>query len=102
MKKYTLFSEFLDKEIYGNDLADAIMHAGPLSSPFKWKDNKHIPGDIINVKKVLCHEKVDNSSRGDDAFERIIVEIDNKIRISIDGRPAAEGILSKDLDAPSS
>ena len=88
MKKYTCFNEFCGHEMYGVDLADALMHVGKLPRPGKPGNsgghNGLIPQPPVVVATVLGYEDVSNSRRGDRDFVRAIIEDADGIRHSVD------------------
>lgn len=75
MNKYRLFDEFCNKEIYGKDLADAILHAGKLSRPGKTQDNVYYPGETVEIAKVIGYEDTKNATRGNKKYLRVVVEL---------------------------
>jgi len=87
MKKYQLFSEFCDAEIYGNDFTDALLNAN-LHKAGRWdkKNQVLIPGPEIHIVAIIGSEDTANSTRGNDKFERAIAELSDGKRISIDGK----------------
>ena len=87
MKKYQLFSEFNDKEIYGDSLSDAILHARLRRCDTWDRDNQCvIRGESIIIAAVVGTEDTTSSTRGDYKFERVVVELRGGERISIDAR----------------
>lgn len=84
MKKYELFREWERKEIYGENLSDAIMHAGSLSRPGRYEDKKFFPGEKMKVERVLGLEDTSTGTRGNKVFMRAVVEFDDGTRESID------------------
>jgi len=94
MKKYTLFSEFNFKKIYGEDLSDAVLHCGTLNLQSRFDGKAIVNGKQLIIKKVLCYENVEGIKRGYDRFERVVVELDDGKRIAIDACPAPPGTLS--------
>lgn len=87
MRKYQLFNEHNGKEIYGADLADAILNSR-IRKADHWDAavKKNIRGPEIMVAAIIGVEDTGRSSRGSDEFERVIVETETGERISIDGK----------------
>jgi len=91
MKKYKLFDEFCGKELYGEDLADAILHAGALPR----QKRVVVPGTLeevppLVISSILGYEDTSQSTRGAHKFERVVVETNEGTRIGIDAYQAGE------------
>jgi len=88
MKKYQLFREWNDREIYGDDFKDALKRAGTLrrQNGYDCANEQPILGEEIYISEVVGREDVSNSKRGDYSFERLIVDTATGERIAIDGR----------------
>ncbi len=88
MKKYKCFDEFCGKEIYGTNLADALMHTGKLPRPDRVAHsgghNSRIPQPPIEVISVLGYEDTSHSRRGDRIYSRAIIEDASGIRHAVD------------------
>jgi hypothetical protein len=87
MKKFSLFGEHCKKNIYGEDLIDAILHAGPLPTKgyFDKTGQVYCPGEKLNIAKIIGVEDTSNNiKRGSKKFERVIIENTEGVRVAID------------------
>lgn len=96
MKKYRLFSEFCDVEIYGENFIDALKSAGKLPRPKK-QDGEKLYGEKIVANLVIQPALIiksiigiiDNGgnscSRGDYPVQSCLVVTDDGQKIAIDG-----------------
>lgn len=89
--KYRLYAEYNLLEIYGVDFADALLHSR-IKEVDKFDDAlERVPGEVLNIVKVVGIEDTANSTRGnDDTFERVVVELDTGKRVAIDGKFVCE------------
>lgn len=90
MKKYQLFNEFSEAAVYGNNFTDAISAAQELQKPGTFENNIYYPGEILMIDKVIGIEDTDNSTRGSDKYERVIVQLLDGKRIGVDGKYICE------------
>ena len=86
MKKYKLYDEFCGMEIYGKDLADAIIRAGELLRPSIFDGSQAIKQPPEYVVAVVGYEDVSSSRRGNDIFERALVEVADGRILQVDAR----------------
>jgi len=86
MKKYQLFSEYSDNEIYGDTLIDALLHAGLIPRPSTFKDGRPLPTPPLEITKIIGVEDVSDSTRGNIKFHRVLIEDSKGIRKSIDAK----------------
>ena len=85
MKKYKLFSEHCDQEIYGDTMEAALLDIGFVYRPAKWAHGREVaPVRKVIIKSVEGIENTDNSCRGDKKFIRVICLTEEGI-LSIDG-----------------
>jgi len=72
MKSYTLFSEFLEKTIYGNNPAHALLSVEELRRPGVYKDNTYTPGQVRAVSAVVGQVDTEGMTRGGKPFIRMV------------------------------
>ena len=80
MQKFKLYNEWRGVEIYGDTLADAIMRRKRFQRPDIVKGCKEgivtrTDGDWVEVERVIGTENTDNSTRGNDRYERVVCEL---------------------------
>ena len=92
MRKYELFQEWGGQEIYGENLADALLHA-TLRKADIVIDGRVLRGEEVEVASILGEEDVSSSTRGVHRFYRIVVETSRGERVAIDGMK--RGTLSR-------
>lgn len=80
MRKYTLFSEFCNIDIYGDSLADALVRAKTLPTPSRYENYAKVEGTgrIESVGAILGIEDVSTSNRGGKTIEAVVCEIDGR------------------------
>ena len=95
MKKYQLFSEFSNATIYGETLADAVMHT-TIKTPRKYDRDlqTNIEGIEITIEKVLGYDDTSKSTRGNNKYESVIIETKDGKRLSIDAQYIGEIITA--------
>lgn len=85
MKKFKLFNEFSNVVIYGDTLADAVKHAN-IKTPgsFDRTSQAVIGSSVIEIAKILGYDDTNQSSRGGEKYESVIIETAQGKRLSID------------------
>jgi hypothetical protein len=86
MKRYQLFSEYCDRVLWGNDLVDALIRQKKIQKSGKVENNKHVPGEIVEIKSVVGTRDTTGSRRGNWEYESAICETESGQFIEIDGR----------------
>jgi len=92
MKRYLLFSEHCDINLWGENLADAVRRTGklPIKSVVENGTLKHLPPLV--VKSVLGMRDTTGSTRGHWKYESAVVELDGGRIIEVDARLDGEMI----------
>lgn len=86
MKIYRLFREYGEKEIYGENPGDALLHCGSLRKTGKLDPGSqdYIPGDEVFISSIIGMVDTNNSKRGDDDYSCVVCEGVDGIRFSVD------------------
>lgn len=90
MKKYQLFDEHCNREIFGENLGDAIMHTTPLPTKGSFDGQKYTPGPAMHIANIIGKEDTTASTRGNYIYERAIVATADGKYIAVDAREIAE------------
>ena len=92
MKRYELFSEYNDQILWGNDLVDALSRQKKIQKRghFDIGTQKHIPGEIVEIKSILGTRDTSSSRRGNWEFESAVCETESGQIIEVDARVIGE------------
>lgn len=95
MKKYQLFSEFSSATVYGETLADAIMHT-TIKTPRKYDRDlqTNIEGIEVEIEKVIGYDDTSKATRGNHKYESVIIETKDGKRMAIDAQYISEIITA--------
>ena len=77
MFAFQLFSEWRNRRIYGETLADAVRRCRKLQRPDQASDTRpitYLPGEWVEVAQVLQDRNTTGHSRGSKEFESVIFE----------------------------
>ena len=86
MKKFTLYDEYCNIDIYGADFAEAVHRHKEFRRSPKIIDGKPVPVPPLVVKRTVGYEDTSSTTRGNDRFLRVVVETADCKYVAIDGR----------------
>lgn len=79
MNIYRLFGQFNHKRVFGDNLGDALLNSGPLTTP-SYRDPATglvSPAQTYAVTNVYGRVDTSNSTRGDAPYSAVIVDLTN-------------------------
>ena len=85
MKRFKLFNEFNGASIYGEKLHEAVIHA-EIKTVGRYDKDLQVVVDqkILDIKKTLGYRDTENSTRGNEKYLSVVVELKDGKRTSID------------------
>jgi len=85
MKKYQLFDEFNKGTLFGETLADAIMHGTIKTAGMYNRESQKVTGSSeIKIKNILGYIDTSQSRRGLTKYESVLIETEDGQRMAID------------------
>lgn len=90
MKKFTLYDEYANVDIYGADFAEAVHRHKEFRRAPKIIDGRPVPVPPLVVKRTVGYEDTTNTTRGNDRFIRVVVETADGKFVAIDGRQTGD------------